>query len=519
MSKPASSHLPVLAKEKADRFRSMGALGKPAWQNHVQLRAMLRAKLGEDFANYLAKPSYDPDLGELRWTSEVPGTVRRLSELSEQEQALASLKLVAIRDKLKDFAAELQKQGGASSGGTGAFALLLQQAAKVPSQDFLYFVGVQPVIAFWGFEDQDGRSIDPTFMAPSYAAKGDGGAFGNAATAPVAAAAAVVAPVPAEERKTRPWWWWLLWALLALLLLLALLFGLRSCRDNAVIDTAALPPGGASAPPGTASTPDSSPLQSDPGSISNPGGSVGPGGMTGPGGINDTGVPGGLGGATSGPGGEGHPSMPTDVPQGTNPPDPALDPSKDPKNDPSKEPGKDPTKDPKADPKKDPSKDPKDDPKNKPDDPKKDPKSDPKNDPKQKPSVPPTPRIDPKALKIPPDPAQAKKMDFLEGDWKAGENLADSKTQQPLDLGIKFGKDGKGEISLRRPDGSTCRGPVQGKMDGGRLTVDGSQSIACSNGGTYAAPKIVCQPDSGGHTPCYGVNADGSRYYMGMRRN
>jgi len=202
-----------LACEKADRYRPLGAFGKPAWQSHVQLRAMLLSRKGPKVANYFAKPTYDPETGLLRWSSEAPGLARPWQDMAPEEQAQRALQLELIRSELMGFASELREQGGSQPGGAAAFASLLDQAVKVPAQgNFLHFVGEQPVIAFWGFENHDGASLEPAAQAPRQGK--------------VAAAAA--APVVVEKRK-RPWWWWLLWALLALLLLLGPLLGLRYC--------------------------------------------------------------------------------------------------------------------------------------------------------------------------------------------------------------------------------------------------------------------------------------------------
>jgi hypothetical protein len=109
-------------------------------------------------------------------------------------------------------------------------------------------------------------------------------------------------------------------------------------------------------------------------------------------------------------------------------------------------------------------------------------------------------------------------MGFLAGGWKAGEGLADRNTGQPLDLSFQFDNAGKGEVTVRRPDGSSCKGTVDGAMSGGKLTIQGNQSIPCSGGGSYAAPRIECAKDRAGQTQCFGVNNDGSKYYMGMQR-
>lgn len=115
-------------------------------------------------------------------------------------------------------------------------------------------------------------------------------------------------------------------------------------------------------------------------------------------------------------------------------------------------------------------------------------------------------------------PGAAGKLGFLEGNWKAGDGLVDKRTKQPVDLSFKFGKDGAGELTLRRPDGTTCSGAVTGRMEDGKLGIQGSGSVPCSNGSSYGPPKIECVKESGGQTQCFGINPDKSRYFMGMQR-
>jgi hypothetical protein len=277
----------------------------------------------------------------------------------------------------------------------------------------------------------------------------------------------------------------LLWVLLALLLLALLLLLPRACTPNGIDLKRAIP--GLSPPDDAASAPPEQRAELPPGEQP-PGGQPpgGAGGMNPPGSEPGT-PPGTEPGAPPGaepplpsasqPGG---PDAPSNEPPKTDPPLPGNEPKQDPPLDPNKEPAKDPKQDPKTDP--------------------------------------PVPPPNPKDMKLPDDPKSQQKMDFLEGGWKAGDGLFDRGTGQPLDLGFKFGKDGQGEVTLRRPDGTTCSGKVQGKMNGGKLGIQGNQSIPCSNGSSYGAPRIECQKERGGQTQCYGVNPDGSRYYMGMQK-
>lgn len=487
----------LLAQDRIDRHRSMGAFGKPAWQSHVQLRAMLRQRLGERCAHYFATPSFDADAGVIRWTAHSNAPVRGWHELSPEEQGAHALDMESIRGQLIGFAAELRNKsgdkGGGQPGGAAAFASLLEQAMKVPADGhFLYLVGDQPVIAFWGFETQAGGSVDPAVAsAPDF-------------RQPVPAAAAVAAApalLPATEAapRRRPWWWWLLALLAALLLLLLLLGLLRGCGPAAGL---ALP--GMAGPEGGASAPGVVAPGALPGASGVPGGPLGVVPGTAPG-MADPALP----GASAAP--DGSATLPPGAASAVPLPGAGMPPT----------PGQEPPPDPQKDPQKDPAKDPATDPKN-PDAARTNPplppsapgaagagKPDPKADAK----------ADPKAMKLPPDAAAAsRKMDFLQGDWKAGDGLVDQSTKQPLDMALKFGPDGRGELSLRRPDGTVCSGPVQGQMKDGKLSIQGQQAVPCSNGGSYGAPRIECAKTSGGQTDCFGVNADGSRYYMDMKR-
>ena len=163
---------PLLAQDKVERYRPLGAFGKPAYESYVQLRAMLLAKRGAKLANYFAKPNYDATTRELRWTAEVPGAARGWHEMTPEEQAQRALDLEVVRSGLKSYAQELRAQSTREPGGSQAFASLLEQALKVPAQgDFLYFVGDQPVISFWGFETQSGASVAGSTLAPACVSK------------------------------------------------------------------------------------------------------------------------------------------------------------------------------------------------------------------------------------------------------------------------------------------------------------------------------------------------------------
>lgn len=150
----------VVTHGRVDQIRPFGAFGKPIYQSHVQIRAMLMSRAGRQVADYFARPVYDPDNGELHWIAECPGSVMSASEVPEFERMALADAAHQVHESLARLIGELRRKGDGQTGGATAYAVLLEQAMRVPAEgEFLYFVGQQPVIAFWGFETIAGRSV------------------------------------------------------------------------------------------------------------------------------------------------------------------------------------------------------------------------------------------------------------------------------------------------------------------------------------------------------------------------
>ena len=99
--------------------------------------------------------------------------------------------------------------------------------------------------------------------------------------------------------------------------------------------------------------------------------------------------------------------------------------------------------------------------------------------------------------------------DFLNGTWKSSTGLVDD-TGRPVDLEYSF-KDGAGKATLRRDDGTTCSGPMQAKMQGGRLVMQHG-SLRCPDGSQFQRSTIECSPDASGKAKCEGRYPSGNRY-------
>lgn len=203
-----------LVGDQIDRYRTLGAFGMSAWQSHAQLRAMLLARLGPRCANYFARPVHDALKGELRWYAELPGQARAWNQIPPGEQHELRPILDEVDEELTGFVRDLRTKSGSQPGGAGAYASLLEQAMKVPTHgDVLFFVGKQPVIAFYGFETLGSGSVD-------------------VAAVPAASPAVNSVHVPeANLRLERPWWWWLLLLFALLVLILVLATGMRACMN------------------------------------------------------------------------------------------------------------------------------------------------------------------------------------------------------------------------------------------------------------------------------------------------
>ncbi|MEP7299991.1 MAG: hypothetical protein ABI699_00560 [Caldimonas sp.] len=222
MSQPGTVG-PLLAQGPVDRYRPMGAFGRPAYESHVQLRAALLARLGLQYANYFSRPTFDAEQRNIRWTAETSGAVSAWSALGADRRQQLEPVLAGIRDKLQAYVKELKGDAGApAKSGGHALASLIEQATKVPDESHLHLVGEQPVLSFWGFENQTGSSIDAALLAQA----GSRGPIEAEVVTPLVAPA--VAPAKEEERRAGfAWWRWLLALLLLLLLALLLLWLLR----------------------------------------------------------------------------------------------------------------------------------------------------------------------------------------------------------------------------------------------------------------------------------------------------
>lgn len=226
--------------------RPLGVRGDALHNVAGQLLAVIRRRLGEGPANLLAEPQLREGGDGIDWYAARSGEVRRFADLSEAERA-ATLETVETRlAAIRSLGAVLKESTGSEEARLIGRSLELSTAR--PSDDFIFLVDGDPVIAAWGYEADAVAGLAPFAPPP--------------VPAPFRPSPAVMASAPAVLLPARlawaPWLSALLFGLLLLLLLLITSWLLRACAPvdpSLNIATLETP-----APPAPEPPPDPTPL-------------------------------------------------------------------------------------------------------------------------------------------------------------------------------------------------------------------------------------------------------------------
>lgn len=454
----------LLRSGKSQSFTALGETGRPVYRAALQLREAIRRK-DERLAEHLAIPQSDELGDQIDWYSKLPGDVVPWGSATEEERAPARVQLESLKSFLLELSAQyLNADAAPQAGDRTIFGKLLTHVIRFPDENFVYLVNGKPVLTFWGFQHTNAdRNLEPLHCLYPSAADCSPALPRAAVQSGLAPAAALAAE---SAVPSRPWWRRLWWLLPLLLLPLLLLLLLRACAPDVRL-------------PGWPELPAKS-------SFSLPGNEL-------PGSIQGGGLP--LGGEPLSSGAEGGAAPGNSPEQG-----PAEAPQTAP------EPVEPEAEDPQAD-----EVEPQTSPQEQPTD---------ESEPAEEPAEPAPPLAPPQLpseqpLSIPEDAANGS-TDFLNGDWRAGAGIQDRRTGKPLRLEYRF-NDGKGEVTVRRPDGVTCSGPVAAAMNGGSLGIDSQGQAACADGSSYDMPQVICAQGAQSIADCTGSYGT-ERFPMSMRR-
>ena len=208
----------LLCSQTTQGLEPLGAFNQPVFRSYGQIRAALLNELGPGFADYFARPDSDTNGTRIGWLAHDQGEPRRWVDLPAAEQTRLQPVLQRTLDGFGRYRAQLDSAPLNSP--RNNFGKLLAQASYVPGPEYLYFMGDQPVTAFWGFKTTKmPEGVDPLRLVPGATVLGE---------APRVVTHEAVQTVVVKPR--RRWWLWLLGLLL--LLLLALLLAVWSWWTN-----------------------------------------------------------------------------------------------------------------------------------------------------------------------------------------------------------------------------------------------------------------------------------------------
>jgi hypothetical protein len=221
--------------------RPLGVRGDPLHAVAGQLLAVIRRRLGSGPAELLAEPQLRESGDGIDWYAARSGEVRRFADLGPDERAQVLDTVDSHLDAIRSLGAQLQESAGDEARLIGQS---LDLATRRPSDDFIYVVDGQPVIAAWGYEADAAAGLQAFASPPVLAAT---------------RAAPVLASAPAVTRVGwAPWFSALLFGLLLLLLLLITSWLLRACAPvDPTVNLATLE---TPAPPAPEPPPDPTPL-------------------------------------------------------------------------------------------------------------------------------------------------------------------------------------------------------------------------------------------------------------------
>lgn len=447
---------PLLRSGNIKDYTPLGEEGNPVYKWATQIRVTIRRKISSESMNVFAIPQPNENGDIIDWYSPESGAVIPWSSATREEKISAKEQLSNIQQKL-NVTEEFNNDSEQS-----IFKRLLGHVIQFPDDEHVYLVNGKPVLTFWGFVDSD-ANIRPDPLAilsiPELP--------GTVESIPVDAVAHVTETLPVKRRFS---WWWLL-ALLPLLLLL--FFLLRGCEQD--LDIPVL------------NSTDIEPVDSlDPYIERNR--------------INE-------GVSTSSVNGINSPLSPLDgddssglneEPEEIEPVEPEPE-AQDPLTE-QPEPQEPEAEEPEAEEPPPEESENNEEEAEQPDD-------------MQAPNE--NPPLNP--LAIPEQSEQQKAMGFLNGRWQADSGLMD-KQGRPVKLEYDF-KDGKGNVRIKRNDGTVCSGTVEASMKNSELTFSDNEVIKCPSGQSYRPAKVKCKADSNNKTLCEGSYSGGENFKMDINKS
>jgi hypothetical protein len=130
--------------------------GAKLYDRQAQLRIIIRRRLGERHSRLLAEPRATAEGCD--WLSPETGLVRPLAALPAAVRASVQAECTALLADITRLGTEL---GSATTTDGRLAGQLLRQVAIYPSDEHLFLVGNQPVLAAWGCDATQAGAVVP----------------------------------------------------------------------------------------------------------------------------------------------------------------------------------------------------------------------------------------------------------------------------------------------------------------------------------------------------------------------
>lgn len=219
--------------------------------SHEQLSAIIKSRLGQNHADFLALPGGQAQTaqpqGNTRWSTHLAGDVKPASQLDASELAKLERTAQRLTGDIRGLAAQMQAEGPA----TQLVGQMLEHCIQVPPAgnrgSWLFSVGGKPVTVLWGHSGTALASaagmpavssatglattsgLASSSSAPNLTEPNAFSQNGSAQPGYIDVQARAVQSEQPDDKVKKPWLRWLAWLALVLLLLALLMFGLQSC--------------------------------------------------------------------------------------------------------------------------------------------------------------------------------------------------------------------------------------------------------------------------------------------------
>ncbi|MDQ1353631.1 MAG: serine protease [Acidobacteriota bacterium] len=214
--------------------------GEVLYTRYRQLSSILKERLGEEYAYFLAEPSISTEAmqgkAKALWFSDYVHNAKPFSALSDRQQQKVGVRLKQIIEQVTWLAKKLQTEENIQSKQMGE---LLQLALEIPAMDYIYVEDDKICLVCWGFTSDKAQKNNfkltkyieslmppptpptpPPPPPPAPPTEKDPAAEEPPKVSPAEPPPPVAAVKKEKKKRKFPWWWILL--LLLLILLLAL---------------------------------------------------------------------------------------------------------------------------------------------------------------------------------------------------------------------------------------------------------------------------------------------------------